>query len=390
MFEKALKGNNYYWMWLAFLGLIIAIGFVSYLRQYFYGLGITGMGRDVSWGLYIAQFTFLVGVAAGGVMLVLPYYIHNFRAFGRITILGEFLAIAALLMCVLFIFVDLGQPLRAFNVMLHPTPSSMLFWDMCVLLGYMFLNILCGWVILTAERKQVAPPKWIYLFVYISIPFAISIHTVTAMLYCGLPGRHFWLSAIIAPLFLASAFAAGPALIVVMALILKRVANFDAGKEAIDKMVTIIIYAAIANMFFLALEFFVGYYSQIPGHMHSLEYLFFGLEHHGHVYNNLVPFMWAFILLFLVGMALLCYPATRKGSDLWLGVGCASIFIAFWLDKGIGFVLAGFLPNPTNEITQYYPHLNELLIAAGVWAIGFFVLTILYKIAIGVEHEIEA
>lgn len=127
MFEKALKGNNYYWMWLAFLGLIIAIGFVSYLRQYFYGLGITGMGRDVSWGLYIAQFTFLVGVAAGGVMLVLPYYIHNFRAFGRITILGEFLAIAALLMCVLFIFVDLGQPLRAFNVMLHPTPSSMLF-----------------------------------------------------------------------------------------------------------------------------------------------------------------------------------------------------------------------------------------------------------------------
>lgn len=390
MFEKALKGNNYYWMWLAFLVFVIAIGGICYLRQFFYGLGMTGMSRDVSWGIYIAQFTFFVGVAAGGVMLVLPYYIHNFKAFGRITILGEFLAIPSLLMCMLFIMVDLGQPMRALNVMLHPTPHSMMFWDMCVLMGYLFLNILCGWVILTAERKQVHPPKWIYFFIYLSIPFAFSIHTVTAMLYCGLPGRHFWHSAIIAPRFLASAFAAGPCLIVVMALILKRVANFDAGREAIDKIVTIIIYAAIANMFFLGLEFFVGYYSQIPGHTHTLQYLFFGLEHHGHVYNNLVPFMWAFLILFVIGIALISYPGTRRGNDLWLGVGCAAIFLAFWLDKGVGFVIGGFVPTPTDEIVEYYPHMNEVLITAGVWAIGFFVLTILYKIAISVEHEIEA
>ena len=390
MFEKALKGNNYYWMWLAFLGFFIAIAVVCYLRQYFTGLALTGMSRDVSWGLYISQFTFLVGVAAGGVMLVLPYYIHNYKAFGRITILGEFLAIASLLLCMMFIMADLGQPLRGLNVLFHPTPNSMLFWDMCVLWGYLLLNVLCGWVILTAERKQVHPPKWIYFFVYLSIPFAISIHTVTAMLYCGLPGRHFWLSAIIAPRFLASAFAAGPALIVVMALILKRVANFDAGKEAINKMVTIIIYAAIANMFFVCLEFFVGFYSQIPGHKHTLQYLFFGLEHHGHVYNNLVPFMWAFVVLFFVGIALLSHPYTRKGNDLWLGIGAASIFLAFWLDKGIGFVLGGFVPTPTHEIVEYYPTINELFITLGVWATGFFILTILYKIAIDVEHEIEA
>jgi len=390
MFEKALKGNNYYWMWLAFLGFFIAVAAVCYLRQYFYGLGLTGMSRDISWGLYISQFTFLVGVAAGGVMLVLPYYIHNFKAFGKITILGEFLAIAALLMCLMFIMADLGQPLRGLNVMLYPTPGSMLFWDMCVLWGYLLLNALCGWVILTAERKQTHPPKWIYFFVYLSIPFAFSIHTVTAMLYCGLPGRHFWLSAIIAPRFLASAFAAGPALIVVMALILKKVAHFDAGKEAINKMVTIIIYAALANMFFVGLEFFVGFYSNIPGHKHTLEYLFFGLEHHGHIYNNLVPFMWAFVVLFFVGISLISHPYTRKQSDLWLGLGCASIFISFWLDKGIGFVLGGFVPTPTHEIVEYYPTFNELFITIGIWATGFFILTVLYKIALGVEHEIEA
>lgn len=390
MFEKALKGNNYYWMWLAFLGTFMGIAAICYIRQYNYGLGITGMSRDVSWGLYISQFTFLVGVAAGGVMLVLPYYIHNYKVFGRITILGEFLAIAALLMCLTFIVADLGQPLRMLNVIFNAQPKSMLFYDMIVLNGYLGLNILCGWVILTAERNQIPPPKWIYMFVYLSIPFAVSIHTVTAMLYCGLPGRHFWLSAIIAPRFLASAFAAGPALIVVIALILKRVANYDAGKEALNKMVTIILYAAIINIFFVGLEFFVGFYSNIPGHKHTLQYLFSGLEHNGHVYNNLVPYMWGFVVLFIVGITLLATPYTRKGNDFWVGAGAAAIFLSFWLDKGVGFVLAGFVPTPLEEIVEYYPTANEIFITIGIWAMGAFILTILYKIAIGVEHEVEA
>ncbi|MCI5145517.1 MAG: menaquinol oxidoreductase, partial [Candidatus Electrothrix sp. AR3] len=287
MIEKAFKGNIYYWAWLAFLGAILGAAGLCYVQQFTTGLTMTGMSRDVSWGLYISQFTFLVGVAAGGVMLVLPFYVHNFKEFARITILGEFLAVAALIMCLTFIIVDLGQPMRVLNPMIYIQPRSMLFYDMMVLNGYLGLNILCGWVILTAERKGVHPPKWIYFFVYLSIPFAVSIHTVTAMLYCGLPGRHFWLSAIVAPRFLASAFAAGPALIVLLALLLRKVADFDAGQKAIDKLVTIIIYAALINIFFVGLEFFVGFYSNIPGHKHTLQYLFFGLEHHGQVYDNL-------------------------------------------------------------------------------------------------------
>ncbi len=390
MLEKALKGNKYYWMWLAFLGTFMAIGAICYVRQYNYGLGLTGMSRDVSWGLYISQFTFLVGVAAGGVMLVLPYYIHNYKEFGRITILGEFLAIASLVMCLMFIIVDLGQPIRALNVLLHPTPHSMLFWDMIVLNGYLFLNLLCGWVILTSEHKEVAPPKWIYPFVYISIPFAISIHTVTAMLYCGLPGRHFWLSAIIAPRFLASAFAAGPSLIVVAALILKRVTKFDAGKKAIDKLVTIILYAALTNAFFVGLEFFVAYYSNIPGHKAALDYLFFGITEHGVTYDNLVPFMYGFVVLGVIAIALLSIPYTRRENDFYLGLGCVLLFISLWLDKGIGFVLGGFVPNPLEQITEYYPTANEIMITIAVWCTGFFILSVLYKIAVKVEEDIHA
>jgi Ni/Fe-hydrogenase subunit HybB-like protein len=390
MIEKTLKGKPAYWIWLSVLVGLIAIGWACYFRQYAYGLGLTGMSRDVSWGLYISQFTFLVGVAAGGLMLVLPYYVHNYKVFGRITILGEFLAISALVMCLMFIMVDLGQPLRGLNVIFYPTPHSMLFWDMCVLWGYLLLNILCGWVILTAERKQVPPPKWIYIFIYLSIPFAVSIHTVTAMLYCGLPGRHFWLSAIIAPRFLASAFAAGPSLILIACIIMKKFANFDVGKEAVKKLTTIIMYAVIINTFFFLLEFFVGYYSEVPGHMHSLEYLFFGLEYDGVVYNNLVPFMWTSVLFNFTGLGILAYMKIAKVFDIRL-VGTASvmIFLALWADKGLGFVFGGFVPNPLEEVTEYVPTMNELGITLGIWATGFFLLTLLYKIALGVEHEVE-
>jgi molybdopterin-containing oxidoreductase family membrane subunit len=245
-------------------------------------------------------------------------------------------------------------------------------------------------VILTAERKQVKPPQWIYFFVYLSIPWAISIHTVTAMLYCGLPGRHFWLSAIIAPRFLASAFAAGPALIVLLALILKQVANFDPGRKALDKLVTIILYAAIINAFFVLLEFFVAYYSDIPGHKHTLEYLFFGLEHNGHVYDNLVPFMKAFVFFVSTSLAMLAVPYVRRHNDLLLGLACLMLFIGLWLDKGIGFVLGGFVPNGLDQVTEYIPTMNEIMITIGIWAAGFFILTVLYKIAVSVHHEIEA
>jgi molybdopterin-containing oxidoreductase family membrane subunit len=382
MLEKALTGSNKYWGWIAVLLAFMAAGALSYVQQYNYGLGLTGMSRDVSWGVYIAQFTFLVGVAASGVMVVLPYYLHNYKTFGKITILGEFLAVAAVSMCLMFILADLGQPMRALNVLLHPTPNSILFWHMIVLNVYLFLNIFVGWVVLQAEKKEVAPPKWIKPFIYISIPWAVSIHTVTAFLYAGLPGRHFWLTAILAPRFLASAFAGGPALLILLCLIIKRVTKFDAGQEAIQKLVTIVAYAALINVFFVLLEFFTAYYSNIPGHMHTLDYLFFGLHGSG----QLVPWMRVSTIFGIIAIVMLLVPATRKREDT-LAIACILLFISLWIDKGIGLVIGGFVPSPLEEITAYYPSFQEIMITLGVWATGFFILTVLYKIALAVKEE---
>ncbi len=382
MLERALTGDKKYYRWLMFLLVLMGLGFASYLYQFNKGLTITGMSRDVSWGFYIAQFTFLVGVAASAVMVVLPYYLHDVKVFGKITILGEFLAIASVTMCLLFIVVDLGKPMRLLNVLLYPTPNSILFWDMIVLNGYLFLNLLIGWNVLEAERKGVHYPNWVKPLIYLSIPWAVSIHTVTAFLYAGLPGRHYWLTAIMAARFLASAFASGPALLILLAFLVKKYTKFDPGKEAIDKLSQIITYAMIISMFFVGLEVFTAFYSNIPTHKEALLYLFLGLEGHG----RLVPFMWLFLILAVVALILLINPNTRK-KEKTLKIACLATFFSMWLEKGLGLVIAGFIPNPFNEVREYVPTIPELMIALGVYATGFFVLTILYKIATSVKEE---
>lgn len=383
MLERAIKGNQGYWGWLIFLLALMGIGFVCYLYQFFEGLKITGMSRDVSWGLYIGQLTYFVGVAASGVMVVLPCYLHDYKAFARITILGEFLAVASIIMCLLFVFVDLGNPIRIMNVILYPTPSSILFWDMIVLNVYMLLNIVIGWNVLEAERKGTHYQKWIKVLIYISIPWAFSIHTVTAFLYAGLPGRHYWMTAIMAARFLSSAFCSGPALLILLCLIVRKVTRFDPGKEQIRTLAGIVTYAMIINVFFFLLELFTAFYSQIPGHMHPIVFLFKGLDGHG----NLAPWMWTATAFAIISLILLIVPATRRNEGT-LAVACAILIVATWIDKGLGLIVGGFTPTPFETVTEYWPTTPEMLITIGVWATGFFVLTILYKIVVSVKEEV--
>lgn len=383
MLEKALAGGKRYWLWVGFLVVLVGIGFLTYLKQLSFGLGITGMSRDVTWGFYIAQLTFLVGVAASAVMVVLPYYLHNHKVYGRITILGEFLAVAAVAMCPIFVMVDLGQPGRVLNMFRFGQPRSLLFWDTVVLLGYLLLNITIAWTALSYERRGQHPPRWAKFLVYLSIPWAVSIHTVTAFIYNGLGGRPFWLTAILAPRFLASAFAAGPSLLIILCLLVRRYTRFDPGIEAIRSLAKTVTYAMVVNVFFVILEVFTVFYSQMPEHMHSFEYLYVGL--HGH--NWLAPFMWASIALAILSLVLLLNPRTRN-NEKTLVVAAIAVFASLWLEKGLGMVIAGFIPSPLGKITEYAPTAPELAISFGIYGLGFLILTILYKIATSVRESL--
>ena len=383
MIEKVLKGPVSYYAWLAILGGVITLGALVYLLQLFLGLRVTDLSRDVSWGFYIAQFTYLVGVAASAVMLVLPAYFHHYKKFKKMIILGEFMAISAVVMCMLFIVVDMGQPQRVLNVILHPTPNSVMFWDMTVLTGYLLLNVVIGWVTLEAERHQVDPPKWIKFFIYLSIFWAFSIHTVTAFLYAGIPGRHYWLTAIMAARFLSSAFCSGPAILLLLAFLLKRLTGFDAGKEAVQTLAKIIAYAMGINVFFYCLEVFTAFYSQIPGHMHPMVALFSGHDGHSLWVN---AWMWTAVVLGLVSLLLIAMPSTRDNEKI-LPFTLIILVAATWIDKGLGLLIGGFTPNSFEQITVYSPSIAELAIGIGVYGIGALVLSLLWKIALDVKHE---
>ena len=379
---NALTGNRKYWLWIASLLLAVLAGSLCYVWQLMHGLAVTGLSRDVSWGLYIAQFTFFVGVAASAVMVVLPYYLHDYRQFGRITLLGELLAVTAITMCILFIFVDLGQPARVFNIVLHPQPQSVMFWDMIALGGYLLMNAGIAAVTLTAQREQVPVPGWIKPVIILSIPWAISIHTVTAFLYSGLPGRSYWLTAALAPRFLASAFASGPALLILLCLLLRKLTGFDAGREAIQKLAVIVTYATAINIFFILAEVFTAFYSEIPAHEEHFEYLFIGLSGDRH----LVPWMWLSVLLSWLALALLLVPKWRANIRL-LAVACVCIFVSIWLDKGLGLMVGGFTPSPLGAVTRYVPTLPESTIILGIWASGALMITVFYKITLSVWED---
>ena len=382
MLEKALTGSRGYAIWVAFLLLLVATGFFFYLKQLDYGLGITGLSRDVSWGLYIAQFTFLVGIAASAVMLVLPYYLHDYKAFGKITLLGEFLAVSAVIMCITFVFIDLGRPDRVANLLLYPSPRSVLFWDVIVLNGYLLINIVTGWTVLGCERKGIPPPGWVKPLIILSIPWAISIHTVTAFIYAGLPGRGFWLTAIMAPRFLASAFASGPALLILFCLILKRYARFDAGEKAVQTLAKIVAYALATSIFFVLVELFTAFYSQIPGHMQHLTYLFAGLEGH----TAIARWMAVAAVTAAAALVMLIIPRTRKSEPL-LALACSCVFLSLWIEKGLGLVVTGFVPSPLEIIVDYTPTGPEVAITGGVWALGLLMVTMLYKIFVDLRQE---
>ncbi len=381
MIENIFRGGKRYWLLVSGLLVFLAAGVAAYLQQWNIGLAVTGLSRDVSWGLYIANFTFFVGVAASAVMIVIPYYLHNSKEFRRILILGEFMAVAACLVAIAFILVDLGQPSRVFNILLYPTPGSVIFWDVVVLSVYLLLNIILGWVALDAEYKEAAPPDWLKPVAIVSIVWAVSIHTVTAFIYAGLAARSFWLTALLAPRFLASAFASGPALLILIALAMKKWGGFEPGDQSLDKVAKIVAYAIIITIFFLLLEVFTVFYSQEPDAISHFQYLLFGLDGH----CGLVPWLWTSVTLACAAIILLVIPSSRK-NHVTLALACAAVFISIWIDKGLGLIVPGFIPSPLGNITEYAPTLLEIIITLGVWAMGGLVLTLLLLVVLGVRQ----
>ena len=378
--RMAFVGDWRYYAWMGFLTLFVLLGINAYSKQFVSGLITTGMSDQVSWGVYIANFTFIVGVAAAAAMLVIPVYVYANEELHDLVIFGELLAVAAIVMCLSFVTVDLGRPDRFWHLIpgigQFNFPHSMLSWDVIVLNGYLLLNVhICGYLLYCRYQGR-KPARWFYIpFVFIAIGWAISIHTVTAFLYVGLGGRPFWNSSIVGPRFIASAFTAGPSLIILALQVIRNVTAYRITDKALLTLRSIVQVSMLINVFLLVNEIFKEFYSGTM-HVASSKYLFFGL--HGH--HALVPWIWTAIACNLIAMFLLILPISR--SLKYLNVACVLAFAGIWIEKGMGLVVPGFIPTPLGEIVEYSPTLNETLICIGIWCFGFLCYTALLRMAI--------
>ncbi len=380
-FRLSFVGDWKYYAWMFFLTCISLIGLNAYCKQFVHGLATTGMTDQVSWGLYIANFTYLVGIAAAAVMLVIPAYIYKNKDLHDVVIFGELLAVAVIIMCLLFVTVDLGRPDRFIHLFERFNfPLSMLTWDVIVLNGYLLLNAhITGYLIYSAYRRR-EPNKRLFIipFVLIAIVWAVSIHTVTAFLYSGLGGRPFWNHAIIAPRFIASAFAAGPAFIILTLQVIDRFTNHDVPRGVFRLLRQIVTIAMTINVFLLISEMFTEFYTG-DAHSYSTHYLYFGIGDH----RALVPWIWTAITLNTVALILLYLPHKNRG--IWiLNLASVLLIVGIWIEKGMGLIIPAFIPTPLGEIVEYTPTLNEILVCAGIWSFGLLLYTIMVRITVPV------
>ncbi len=381
---EVLRGNRFYWGWVCGLAGIFAVGLVAYSQQLAGGLILTGMSDQVSWGVYIANFTFLVGVAAAAVMLVIPAYIFHRDDMKQMVLIGEGIAVAAVVMCISFVTVDMGRPDRIWHMIpllgRFNFPASLLAWDMLVLSGYLFLNLTIPFYILyTRYQGRVPKPRIYYPGVLISIVWAISIHTVTAFLFSSNVARPFWHTAVLGPRFLASAFASGPALIILALQIIDRITRLKVSPSVIAFLALVATVSLQINLFLLGVEIFTEFYFPTD-HTASARFLFFGLNG----YDALVPWIWTAIGMNLIAVTILSIHAFRRRIPL-LNLGLMLAIVGVWIEKGMGLIVPGFVPTPIGEVFEYSPTVVEVVVSLGIWALGLLIFTLLAKVAIPIE-----
>lgn len=384
-----LTGGIGYQIYLGALAVLMMTGVYAYFVQFSQGLVATNMSNIVSWGFYIANFTFLVGVAAAAVMIILPSYIFKDKDLHRVVIIGEGVAVGALLMCIMFVFVDLGNPTRAWHLIpgigLFNWPTSLLTWDIIVLHGYLALNLLVPAYILYCRYHNRKPDERKYRpFVFLSIFWAFAIHLVTAFLYEGLPARTFWNNPMMGPRFLASAFAAGPSLITVVLVIVNAATTFKIDTRVFNKLRVIIVVSAIINLIMLFSEIFKEFY--LPTH-HSLPaiYLYFGLDGH----NALVPWIWGAISMNVIGTLILAFNPGHTNPYVLLPA-CILLFFGVWIEKGMGLIIPGLVPSPLGEVVSYAPSWVEVCVSLGILATGILVVTLLVRPSLVIDQRYHA
>ncbi len=377
------RGSKGYALWLGFLCFWVGLGAIAYAHQLDRGLGVTALSDAIPWGTYIANFTYLTGIAGAIALLMVLAYAYRDEQLRTIVVLTELLAVAVVPMTLLFVLVDLGRPERAWHLLpmigRFNWPSSMLAWDVILLTGYLAFNGYVAVYLAYAKYANKPPsPSRLLPIVWLAIIWALA--PISAFLYGGLAARPSWNAGILAPRFLASALAAGPAMVILVLAVVQRYARFPVAPAAVQRLRQIAGVAMLADLFLYGSDVFGALYAGRQPEMAPFLHMFVGL----HDDTTIVPYAWAGLALNGFAAAALCVRRLHERPRLLL-VGCGAAVIGVWIEKGIGLLIPGFVPTTLGQVVRYVPSLAEVFTSAGIWALGALCYTLLVKAALPIE-----
>ncbi|OYT16574.1 MAG: polysulfide reductase [Bacteroidetes bacterium 4572_77] len=403
---RPMKNHKGFWLWMGFLGLILILFGYAYFLQLRDGLGVTAMRDYVSWGLYIANFVFFVAASLVGMLISAVLGLLQQKWVKPITRVSEIIALGFVLIAGIVIITDMGRPERFLNLFIHGRLQSPIVWDVTVILTYTAISTLLFLLPLIPDlaflkKRMKDMPKWQYnlynilslgwigtpdqykllhksirMLSIIIVPVALSIHTVTSWLFAATlrPG---WDTTIFGPYFVAGAFVAGAAAVIILMNILRssfKLQDYFTDHH-FDMMGRLLVLVSLLYAYFNVNEFLVPAYKMKSGEAVHLYSLFQG------AYAGL---FWA---IQIIGMGLpiifMMFKSWRKPGRLtFISV---IVLIAAFIKRYIIVVptlLHPYLPiqNVPEKFHEYFPTWIEISVTAGAFAMALIIITILLKI----------
>ncbi|MCI5188876.1 MAG: hypothetical protein D3905_03545 [Candidatus Electrothrix sp. AS4_5] len=380
----AVKGGKVYYSWLLFLSFFVLVGLVTTYIQMTTGLIVTGATDQIIWELFVSNFIHCPSIASAAVLVVTPAYIYKRKDMKQLAVIGEAIAMVFVIIGFNFIFFHMGRPDRFWHTIpgigIFNFPSSVLTYDIIVLNVYLVLNAVAVFYYLYKHYvDQPLNTKFYTPLIWFAVAWGPFIHIITAFILSSNAQMAVWHSALMPFSFLAMAAAAGPALVIVIFLVIRKFTKLEIADSVIDFFSQVIIWGVGLLILMFAVEFFTELYPATH-HAAPLEYAIKG--HNG--MKPYTPWFWGVMTVFVVQFLLLCNSKIRKSYNFLLPLICISVFLSVLIEKPSVLIFPAFSPTPLGEYAVYHPTLIEICNVLFIWASGFMLLTMILKGVVGV------
>ena len=317
---------------IAVAAAITVAGIALWMVQLTGGMVQTGMRNLDSWGLYITCFMFFVGLSAGGLIISSVPNAFGMKGFGGISKVAIWTSVCCTCAAIGFVVVDLGGPMRLWELFVFSNFTSPLMWDILVLGTYLVLSIVYLWAYLRAEAGRMSHTA-IRAISVVALIVAILVHNVTAWIFSLAPAHEFWHTALMGPWFVASALDCGTALVLIVCLALRRAGYLKLDQKHVVNLAKMLAVFVLVDLYFYACDlltsgYFGGEGADVVAMLTS---------------GALAPVFWTQIALMAVSVAILVVPKLRSNAGI---IVASALTIAGVFCKRLQILVGGFqIPN---------------------------------------------